>query len=268
MSAVLLAIDEVGPAMRVALSRARALSRAAGGLLNVQRVVPPASQLAPLVDLFEAERELRRELQAPCSDGRGVDRLRLSGGDFSREVSASVSKDRAQLVVLADAPAAARRAAGIARSTRVPVLVARTGRPHGPVLGTTALEHRRYPVIKRARQVAAWLEARVVVLHNLPVLLGDDTGTGLERAMADDRYAMASCCQHLAQVTREHAPGADIVVGRHDDTLAAILETERVYGCDVLVVGARVGAGASPEPSLAESVVREAHSSVLVTPME
>jgi len=257
---VLFAMDELGPPMRVALERAQVLAGAGGGALHVVRVVAGAAGApSSLVEVFNAERELRRELREVLPEALGADRLRVCSGDFVREVCAAVSRARAELVLLAAGPAAARRAASIARQTRVPVLVARPGRPCGAVLGTTALEHRRYPVIKKAHQLAAWLEVPLVVLHSLPAApAGDD----------DDVYAVASCSAHLEEVTNLIAPGAEVVVGRHEHPVDAILEGEQRYGCDLVVVGSHVGARATLEPSIAESVVREAKSSVLVTPME
>jgi len=261
----LLAMDELGAPMRVALERAQALARAAKVALHAIRVVSPVTYTpSPLAELFNAERELRRELREVLPESLGADHLRTCSGDFVREVCAAASRDRAELVVLADVPASARRAASIARQTRVPVLVARTCRPTGAVLGTTALEHRRYPVIRKAHQLAGWLGAPLVVLHTLPASsTGDD-----ERAVASELYAVASCSNLLRTVAREHAPGAAVVVSQHNHPVDGILDGERRYGCDLLVVGARVGGGSRVEHSTAECVVREAGSSVLVTPMD
>lgn len=86
--------------------------------------------------------------------------------------------------------------------------------------------------------------------------------------MTDDLLAVAHCSQLLKLVTDDLAPGADVLVGRHDDPVNAILETEQRYGCDLLVVGARVARSGYVDPCLAESVVRRARGSVLVTPLE
>ncbi|MBL8950409.1 MAG: universal stress protein, partial [Myxococcaceae bacterium] len=213
-----------------------------------------AASQSPTVELFNAERELRRELRELLPDAPGADRLRVSGGAFVRDVCEGVSRDGAALVVLPDTARAGERAAVISRQTRVPVLVARAKRPAGGVLGTTAMQHRRYPVIKQAQQVAAWLEAPLMVLHNRP--------------QPDDIFTVASFSARLVAVARDLAPGAAVVVGRHEHPVDGILEGERRFGCDVLVVGTSVGHREHVSSSVAECVAQEAKSSVLVTPME
>lgn len=273
MGVLTLAIDEVGPKMRVALERARALADVTGAELHVLLVVSPnfgssGVRPAPLVELFNAERELRRELRDVLSDSLDAGRLRVCSGDFAREVSAAVSRDRAHLVVLADGPLAARRAASIARHTRVPVLVARRERPSGAVVGATDLERRRYPEIRCASELSGWLKAPLVVLHSLPGVRAALVEGDPERAVAEDVFAVTTCRELLEQVVGDVAPSADVLVARSEHPLDAILETERRYQCDLLVVGTRVGGPTFVEPCLAEHVVRQAASSVLVTPVD
>lgn len=271
MGVVLFVVDEIDESMRVALARAQALASTADAALHVIRVIsPPAPwHASSLTELFDAERELRRELRAVLPEALGSDRLRVCCGELTREVSAAVSRERAQLVVvLAASPSASRAAGVIARQTRVPVLVARAHRPSGAVLGTTDLEHRRYPELRRAFQLVGWLSAPLVVLHSLPAARAGLADTDAELAVAEDVYAVTSCCELLKQVTAELAPGAELVVARSDDPLDAILEQERRRACDLLVIGARIAGGPGGEPSLAETVVSRASSSVLVMPLE
>ena len=270
MGVVLFAVEHVDEPMRVALGRAQALAALSGDALHVIRVIPPPApwRETGLTELFDAEREVRRELRAVLPEAPSSDRLRVCCGDFTREVSAAVSRERALLVVVPDSPSASRRAGVIARQTRVPVLVARAHRPNGAVLGATALEHRRYPELRRAQQLAGWLGAPLVVLHSLPGARAELADHDAERAVAEDVYAVTSCCELLKQVTANLAPGAELVVARSDDPLDAILEQERRRACDLLVVGARVAGHTGFEPSLAETVVSRATSSVLVMPME
>lgn len=270
MGVVLFVVDELDEAMRVALSRAQALAATAGAALHVLRVIPPPApwRETSLTDLFDAERELRRELRARLPEALSSERLRVCCGELTREASAAVSRDRAQLVVIPAAACASRRAGVIARQTRVPVLVARAHRPSGAVLGATDLEHRRYPELRRACQLAGWLSAPLVVMHSLPAPRAELAETDAERAVAEDVFAVTSCCELLKQVTASLAPGAELVVARSDDPLEAILEQERRRACDLLVVGARVAGAGGREPSLAEAVVSRASSSVLVMPLE
>ncbi|MBL8955014.1 MAG: universal stress protein [Myxococcaceae bacterium] len=262
---LLIALDPPGEPARVALERAIVLGAAARAPLHLLRVVPTA--LPTPIEQFEAERELRRDLRDLLPASLGRERVKVSGGDVVREVCASVSRLRAGLVVLGDSPDAARRAASIAVRARVSVLVARAAWPAGSVLGTTALVHRRYPVLRKARQLATWLEAPLFVLHNLAPRAGA-AHPSTEQAAAEEVFAITSCSAHLSSVARDVAPGAAVVVGQHGDAVEAILDGERRYASDVLVVGARVGHPPGQGPSIAEVVARQARASVLVTPME
>lgn len=254
-AAILLAVETVDDAARVALTRALALSLLGEGGLYVLRVRPPGTET---VELFVAEQELRRVCRRHLDDALGADRLFVRAGDFTNEVKAVTARCEVALVVMPSGGPAAARAARIARQTRLPVLVARPHRGDGAIVAATDLVRPSYPVVRQVDELVSRLKARALLMHSVP-----------PPAAADDDLTVSQQSELLQSVARSFAPSVEPLIMRNSDPLEAILAAQRKYECDLTIVGATVGRRPDlSSASLAEDVVRLADGSVLVTPVE
>ncbi|MBK7395043.1 MAG: universal stress protein [Myxococcales bacterium] len=148
-------------------------------------------------------------------------------------------------------------------STGIPVLVARSGEPSGPVLAASELANGAFPAIRVAATIASVLGRELVVAHAVGRSLVSRTGlvrtegTTSERALSARRWL-----QHALVKLRSHADQV-VLEGRPD---VAIPEFAARAGVSLVVVSThrRKGVRGALRRSVAAAIARRAGCSVLV----
>ena len=192
-------------------------------------------------------------------------------GDLMRESARAAKEFAADLVVLSPrARGNGLLAMDLAMAAKTPVLIARPARRHNIVLAATNLADCRYPVIRRARQFVAPLQARLVLVHNVePQPLPPGWTSGDSSHLHSSPRLAAQRSAHLQQIVGGAAGITSTLVKTAQNTAQAILETGQEYDADLIVVGAlketsklaRMFGG-----NVAARVAEQASSSVLLTP--
>jgi len=269
-----------------ALLRASLLSRALDAELHVLRILPdPTSVLLflrpfELADVKCIADENRRFLETTRA---WMSTVLLAGGDPDQqrvvvrrgalidEVSAHAAELGAELIVVA--PHGGRFGALVevlARTSGLPVWVAREARSDDTIVAATDLEDATYPVVRAATRLADRLRTSVVAVHNLRPRASHPRGPGGVLPSVDTVAEITKDkTERLSQLARQLRTKTDCVM-RHDDSTAdAILGEARRRDADAVMVGTREQAWFKrlSGGGVAARVVQQARRSVIVTPL-
>lgn len=189
--------------------------------------------------------------------------------------------ERAAQAALVDAPAlfvipwadldGPREAIEVAARTAVPVLVARSPSARSTLLAASNFEDEALPVVTSACRFAQWTQASVVAVHNAEVLTVQPLSPhGAPRVVgaADADEHVHSVGERFADAVERVSISTEPVICTETSSSEAVLRIAERLRPDLVVVGARrgwmrrwFGRGT------AEAVVRDARTSVLVTPL-
>ena len=237
---------------------------AIGAEPHVLRVVAPgvSSSLTPR-DMIDRARHEARRLMAAARHARvlcdGTLGERLPGpqlaarlGTFVEQVALRAAEIRADVIAIS--PNRRPLVAMVQRLvwvTRRAVLVPRRAGTFSTLLAATDLQEPNTPLLRHAAELGRHLDASVVALHGVPVVSGAD-GASLECRLL-----------LLERATRRLGGHFESVVLQTGDPGREIVEQARQRNADVILVGTRRHA-----PGTAARVVRSAHRSVLVAPLD
>ncbi|HTV21283.1 MAG TPA: universal stress protein [Polyangiaceae bacterium] len=237
-------------------------SLALGAEAHVLRVVRPgaASELTPRRMVERARHESRRLIAAARHARVLCDRNlseRLPGpqvaarlGTFTEQVALRASEIGAD--VIAVSPNRKQLVATVqrlARATNRAIFVPRKGGSFATLLAATDLEEPNTPLLERAAQLGAHLDATLVALHGVPS--GEASAPVLEQRLLQLEHATRRLGGHFESIVlRTGDPGQEIV------------RQARRRKADVVLVGTRLRA-----PGAAALVLENATCSVLVEPL-
>ncbi|MEZ4300241.1 MAG: universal stress protein, partial [Polyangiaceae bacterium] len=200
------------------------------------------------------------------------DHLIFEEGDVA-SVAARVAEELGAHIVVMGSAANGKIASEVACQARVPVFVARAPRA-GTIVAATDLSDPRFPVLRRAGDLAGRSDRRTTIVHNVPPATGFDLySMGVTPrfwpAEHEDADILSQYRRRLSALAGTLGIPAEPVVMTSASTSAAILEVGQETDADLLVVGAhpRSWLGRLLSPSVAETVVDRAARSVLVLPL-
>jgi nucleotide-binding universal stress UspA family protein len=160
--------------------------------------------------------------------------------------------------------------AALARTSGVPVLVARPTDARRSLLAAADLEDETYPVLRRAAELAGEMAAEVLLLHDLHEAPARESSPAPSKAAAALSDPAEVQRQRLLRAAHRWLPRGKVVVTRENDAAHAIVKQATSSGVDTIIVGAR------PRPwlarrmaqTIAAQVVERAACSVLVVPID
>ena len=263
------------------LQRAFALSRVLDADLHVLRVLPETAHVHPLFPqchIMDAVRSVERTLKAMRTTQEWVSevlgdaevagcRVEVRNGAFLEQAAANAAEIGADLIVVP--PREGRFGAMVTtlvRVSHVPVLVARAATSDEAIIAATNLEDAEYPVLRKAADLAAHLDARLVAVHNMT-----PASFGLRSAVTrPGEDAAETRRRRLARATKRLSVDTEAVMARLEDPVDAILREARDRDADMVVVGShhRSWFDRLVSNDVATQVVNRARRSVLVTPLE
>jgi nucleotide-binding universal stress UspA family protein len=195
----------------------------------------------------------------------------LRTGDFSDWVVAFARRSPVKVIIVP--PREGRRGNRVTKLTGAcgrPMLVLRTPAGFQTLIAATDLEHQGFPVLRTAAELAAHLEARVLVVHNARPL----TAAARPEATFSTTIRLRSEAGWLRERRADDARSdrlltIDGLVYNKPDTADVILRQSRETESALVVVGTRSGHGMpSRSGDVAARVLDGCRSSVLVTPVQ
>jgi nucleotide-binding universal stress UspA family protein len=286
VSSVLLALADADRPSTT-LRQTERLARSLETELHVMRALPPTRHFVPFVSglaLAQSTRRTERCLTAArdierwCDDvlptALSSERLGIRVGDFVEEAAGYAGELEAPLIVVAPGPGRlARTVTALAHASARPVLVSRNPASGGTILVATDLEDDDDHVLRRAIDLSARLNARVVAVHNLggsKLTLALDSPVLALSSSVPDRREREPWQQRLDRLGVRHQRLTETVVTQSADAADAILEQARLHGAHTIVVGSRERTWLDRfiAPSVAGEVIDRSDLSVLVIPLE
>lgn len=160
----------------------------------------------------------------------------------------------------------------LAQAAGVPVLVARAPRAAGSIVAATDLTDQRYPVLRKASELGALLDASVVAVHNVaPVAQVAGVGGALWAVPEELGASVLELQRSRLEQASTRAPGdVEPVLATERSPAEAILHEASARDAELVLVGTRARTWLSRlmSGSVAARVVNEATQSVMVTPLE
>lgn len=232
----------------VAIAAARALRARHGGSLDIAHVTANETQIG------KANEVLGARLPADVAE---CDRHVVAGAP-GEQILALASEVEADLIVLGGRAPSGKRVFGsaaeaILAASRIPVYIARPSNTTQRIVVATDLTEPGFPSVTRAVDIAALLDARITLVHALPVGVTVDP----------DKARI------LRRLKRDLPPTAEQVIEHGDPASAVVAVAERVRA-DLIVVASkgRTGLARFVIGSVASAIVRKASCSVLVVPLK
>jgi nucleotide-binding universal stress UspA family protein len=288
MGSVLLALADADHPSTT-LRQTDRLARSLDAELHVMRVLPPARHFTPFVSGFalaqaarRAERCLTaaRDIERWCEDvlpeRLRPERLGIRVGEFVGEAAGYADELDAPLLVVAPGPGRmARTVTALAHTSGRPVLVSRSPSLGGTILVATDLDDED-AVLRRAINVSAQLNARVVAVHHLSdskmALAFDSPVLAVSSAIPGEPESEPGQARldRLERLGARHQPLIATVVTHGADAAGAILDRARLHGAHTVVVGTRERTWLEHfiAPSVAVAMIDRSELSVLVIPLE
>jgi nucleotide-binding universal stress UspA family protein len=279
---ILVALAEIEGADQ-ALFRGMALARVLRADLHVLRVLNErklaGSRLARhrsvnalgfVQQSHEAHRKTRQWLRDSAADEISTDRLTLMNGELVACATEYMRFSRASLIVMP----ALRGSFGamvtrLVRQADAPVLVARQPGERDNIVAATDLRNPGYPVLRKASELGAALDATVIAVHNVvPVSLTVCHQMVWHLGVLYNEEAQASAAR-LEVASRQIDVHTRSVVTEQVDPAWGILRQATACDADLVVVGTRARSWFDRfmTGSVAADVVTRAKRSVLVTPV-
>lgn len=280
----ILAATALGSASDEALRQAHGIAGPAGNLLTLVHVLPELAGRRPLFpELRQLDQARTRRIEEVSLSAMRDQWVRIVGSEPTEAnlflesgtphsgVLQCAEALGAGLIVLASGSRAAGTSGGgvaerVVRHASCPVLIA-SPRAQGPVLAATDFSDPALPALEWGAELARWRGARFAILHAVepfvtPVLAPEEYALSGTVALMQARREEAH--ERLAKIEKEFRPSEGVLIreGPADD---AILKAAEQLQAQLIVVGThgRTGLSRLTLGSVAESVVRGAHCSVL-----
>lgn len=268
-------------AMGAARRRAEGMAKVLGAQLVVVKLARPGRARAHVLFPQVHEGEVLRSVTVGLREARAVERwqaARRRKGLASVEVLASpptveglVEAAATPGVALVVLPASlgwfASGVTGLAARAGVPVLLAHALQGQERLVVGTNLEDPQRPVIRRALDFAARLEAPLTIVHNSPELR-EELAAATAAAGLPPLEKVADASDAVVNELAAAGQAAEVTVKRRGDAVTGILEAAQEQDADVIVVGvrARTAPGLFAE-RVAERLCASARRSVLLVPV-